>query len=71
MLKSGCDYSVFKSDIKPMWEDTININGVRWLIKDNGLLDQYWIDIVMFILKYIYLLKHNLLYYFVVIEYDW
>lgn len=48
MLKIGCDYSVFKSDIKPMWEDKTNKNGGRWLIKDNGTLDQYWIDIVIF-----------------------
>lgn len=49
MLKNGCDYSVFKSDIKPMWEDMTNKNGGRWLIKDNGLLDQYWMDSVMFL----------------------
>lgn len=48
MLTIGCDYSVFKSDIRPMWEDPINKNGGRWLIKDNGLLDQYWMDIVNF-----------------------
>lgn len=48
MLKNGCDYSVFKSDIKPMWEDMTNKNGGRWLIKDNGLLDQYWMDSVIF-----------------------
>jgi len=48
MLMTGCDYSVFKSDIKPMWEDPTNKNGGRWLIKDNGLLDQYWMDIVTF-----------------------
>jgi len=46
MLKIGCDYSVFKSDIKPMWEDITNKNGGRWLIKNNSSLDQYWMDIV-------------------------
>lgn len=49
MLTTGCDYSVFKSDIKPMWEDPSNKNGGRWLIKDSGLLDQYWMDIVIFL----------------------
>lgn len=49
MLEIGCDYSVFKSDIKPMWEDKTNKNGGRWLIKDSGLLDQYWIDIVIYL----------------------
>ncbi|XP_050433234.1 eukaryotic translation initiation factor 4E-like [Adelges cooleyi] len=46
-LKIGCDYSVFKTDIKPMWEDKSNKNGGRWLIKDNGMLDQYWMDLLM------------------------
>lgn len=50
MLNIGCDYSVFKSDIKPMWEDPTNKNGGRWLIKDNGLIDQYWMDIVIILL---------------------
>jgi len=57
MLKIGCDYSVFKSDIKPMWEDEANKNGGHWLIKDNGLLDQCWIDIVILILDYIYIIR--------------
>lgn len=53
MLRIGCNYSVFKSDISPMWEDKTNKNGGRWLIKDNnGLLDQYWIDIVIFFFFY-------------------
>ncbi|XP_050541690.1 eukaryotic translation initiation factor 4E-1B-like [Daktulosphaira vitifoliae] len=46
-LKIGCDYSVFKTNIKPMWEDKANKNGGRWLIKDNGLLDHYWMDLLM------------------------
>ncbi|VVC38221.1 Translation Initiation factor eIF-4e,Translation Initiation factor eIF- 4e-like,Eukaryotic [Cinara cedri] len=47
MLNIGCDYSVFKSDIKPVWEDETNKKGGRWLIKDNGFLDQYWMDILL------------------------
>ena len=54
MLTTGCDYSVFKSDIKPMWEDPTNKNGGRWLIKDSGLLDQYWMDIVIFLLPHLF-----------------
>lgn len=80
MLTTGCDYSVFKSDIKPMWEDPTNKNGGRWLIKDNGLLDQYWMDIVIFILPLIFIFVVPLLnkklstyiyVYILVVEYDW
>lgn len=80
MLTTGCDYSVFKSDIKPMWEDPTNKNGGRWLIKDNGLLDQYWMDIVIFILPLIFIFIVPLLnkklctclyLYILVVEYDW
>jgi len=80
MLTTGCDYSVFKSDIKPMWEDPSNKNGGRWLIKDNGLLDQYWMDIVIYILPLIFIFivpllnkkLHTYIYlYILVVEYDW
>nr|CAD7402353.1 unnamed protein product [Timema poppensis] len=31
-LRQGCDYSLFKKGIRPMWEDDANIRGGRWLI---------------------------------------
>nr|XP_054773845.1 eukaryotic translation initiation factor 4E-like [Lytechinus pictus] len=31
-LASGCDYSLFKDGVKPMWEDDKNKDGGRWLI---------------------------------------
>ena len=31
-LQEGCDYMLFKKDIKPMWEDPKNIDGGRWLV---------------------------------------
>uniref|UniRef100_A0A8C4XHB7 Eukaryotic translation initiation factor 4E family member 1B n=1 Tax=Erpetoichthys calabaricus TaxID=27687 RepID=A0A8C4XHB7_ERPCA len=31
-LSSGCDYSLFKDGIEPMWEDRRNKCGGRWLI---------------------------------------
>jgi len=71
MLNIGSDYSVFKSDIKPMWEDMTNKNGGRWLIKNNGLLDQHWIDIVLFFLYFRYYLCVKYLYLFLVVKYDW
>ncbi|KAL8618285.1 hypothetical protein ACOMHN_061130 [Nucella lapillus] len=31
-LNAGCDYSLFKEGIQPMWEDPANKSGGRWLI---------------------------------------
>ncbi|XP_052846223.1 eukaryotic translation initiation factor 4E1 [Drosophila gunungcola] len=50
-LKIGCDYSMFKRGIKPMWEDEANIKGGRWLVtvgKSGKLdLDRIWLDILL------------------------
>nr|CAL26038.1 CG8277 [Drosophila melanogaster] len=50
-LKIGCDYSVFKKGIKPMWEDEANIKGGRWLVtvskSAKAELDQIWLDILL------------------------
>ncbi|VFV38607.1 eukaryotic translation initiation factor 4e [Lynx pardinus] len=34
-LMPGCDYSLFKDGIEPMWEDEKNKRGGRWLITLN------------------------------------
>merc|ERR1712135_249882 len=31
-LQAGCDYSFFKDNIRPMWEDERNVEGGRWLV---------------------------------------
>ncbi|EFB18045.1 hypothetical protein PANDA_010705, partial [Ailuropoda melanoleuca] len=31
-LSSGCDYALFKDGIEPMWEDSRNKRGGRWLV---------------------------------------
>ncbi|XP_034656925.1 eukaryotic translation initiation factor 4E1 [Drosophila subobscura] len=50
-LKVGCDYSMFKLGIKPMWEDEANSKGGRWLISVNknskAELDRLWLDILL------------------------
>lgn len=53
-LSAGCDYSLFKAGIKPMWEDPRNNNGGRWLIslekkQRSSELDNYWLEVVSFI----------------------
>ncbi|KFV03310.1 Eukaryotic translation initiation factor 4E, partial [Pterocles gutturalis] len=46
-LTSGCDYSLFKDGIEPMWEDSQNKRGGRWLItlakqQRHTELDRFW-----------------------------
>lgn len=50
-LQPGCDYSVFKDGIKPMWEDDRNKHGGRWLINSNRNqrqeLDRVWLETLL------------------------
>ncbi|MEE6460634.1 hypothetical protein FKM82_001048 [Ascaphus truei] len=50
-LISGCDYSLFKDGVEPMWEDEKNRRGGRWLITLNkpqrrNDLDRFWLETV-------------------------
>ncbi|XP_027018094.1 eukaryotic translation initiation factor 4E-1A isoform X4 [Tachysurus fulvidraco] len=50
-LMSGCDYSLFKDGIEPMWEDERNKRGGRWLItltkqQRRADLDRFWLETV-------------------------
>jgi len=51
-IQTGCDYSVFKDGIKPMWEDSANRKGGRWVInlekqRRNIELDQFWLETLL------------------------
>ncbi|XP_034942462.1 eukaryotic translation initiation factor 4E-like isoform X2 [Chelonus insularis] len=51
-LRVGCDYSMFKRGIRPMWEDEANKNGGRWLLtldkkQRNIDLDHLWLEILL------------------------
>nr|KAF6391854.1 eukaryotic translation initiation factor 4E [Pipistrellus kuhlii] len=51
-LMPGCDYSLFKDGIKPMWEDEKNKRGGRWLITLNKQqrrsdLDRFWLETLL------------------------
>lgn len=53
-LNQGDDYSMFKMNIRPMWEDAANKNGGRWLLTVDkqyrrSKLDDLWLDTVSFI----------------------
>lgn len=51
-LRQGCDYSMFKQGIRPMWEDDANKKGGRWLIslekkQRNNELDRFWLEVLL------------------------
>lgn len=51
-LRQGCDYSMFKQGIRPMWEDDQNKCGGRWLInlekkQRSTDLDNFWLEILL------------------------
>ncbi|XP_028815661.1 eukaryotic translation initiation factor 4E-1A isoform X1 [Denticeps clupeoides] len=51
-LMPGCDYSLFKDGIEPMWEDERNKRGGRWLITLSKQqrwsdLDRYWLETLL------------------------
>ncbi|XP_001688027.2 eukaryotic translation initiation factor 4E1 isoform X1 [Anopheles gambiae] len=47
-IKVGGDYMLFKSHIRPMWEDDANKHGGRWTISMNKRLsDKCWLDTVL------------------------
>lgn len=50
-LGDGNDYSLFKGNIRPMWEDKANKHGGRWVLSfsrqhSRAELDEMWLDTV-------------------------
>jgi len=45
-MDNNANYHLFKKDIKPMWEDTANLKGGKWIItlkgNEKATLDTYW-----------------------------
>ncbi|XP_075398843.1 eukaryotic translation initiation factor 4E type 1B [Tenrec ecaudatus] len=51
-LSSGCDYALFKDGIRPMWEDSRNKRGGRWLVslakhQRQSKLDRLWLETLL------------------------
>ncbi|XP_037355575.1 eukaryotic translation initiation factor 4E type 1B isoform X1 [Talpa occidentalis] len=51
-LSSGCDYALFKDGIEPMWEDSKNKRGGRWLVslakqQRHIELDHLWLETLL------------------------
>lgn len=42
------DYHLFKKDIRPIWEDSVNKNGGKWVVRmKKGVADRYWEDLLL------------------------
>lgn len=51
-LSSSCDYALFKDGIEPMWEDSRNKRGGRWLVslakqQCHSELDRLWLETLL------------------------
>jgi len=54
-LKTGCDYSLFREGIQPMWEDQQNKDGGKWLYnspikKRRDELDNLFLDLMLMLI---------------------
>eukprot|EP01119_Soliformovum_irregulare_P016896 TRINITY_DN4955_c1_g1_i1.p1 TRINITY_DN4955_c1_g1~~TRINITY_DN4955_c1_g1_i1.p1 ORF type:complete len:327 (-),score=72.77 TRINITY_DN4955_c1_g1_i1:42-1022(-) len=42
------DYHLFKHNIRPLWEDEINRNGGKWIVRlRKGMASKYWEDLIL------------------------
>ncbi|KAK9763872.1 hypothetical protein K7432_009093 [Basidiobolus ranarum] len=47
-LPTISDYHLFKQGVRPVWEDDININGGKWIVRlKKGLASRYWESLVL------------------------
>ncbi|TIB87599.1 translation initiation factor eIF4e [Wallemia mellicola] len=45
------DYQLFRSGVRPVWEDPENIKGGKWILRlKKGIVDQLWEDLVLAII---------------------
>ncbi|GMF12330.1 unnamed protein product [Phytophthora lilii] len=50
-LPNTMDYHLFKTGIKPMWEDPANRRGGKWMVRlRKGIASRYWEDLVCYLL---------------------
>jgi len=50
-IEYNANYHLFKTGIKPMWEDKVNLEGGKWVIQlkggDKRMLNTYWQNLVL------------------------
>ncbi|KAG0801696.1 hypothetical protein G6F29_007619 [Rhizopus arrhizus] len=50
-LPNISDYHLFKQGVRPVWEDDVNINGGKWIVRvKKGLASRYWESLVLAII---------------------
>ncbi|KAI8638806.1 translation initiation factor eIF 4e-like domain-containing protein [Parasitella parasitica] len=50
-LPNISDYHLFKEGVRPVWEDTVNIDGGKWIVRlKKGLASRYWELLVLAII---------------------
>ncbi|KAG1469109.1 hypothetical protein G6F56_003451 [Rhizopus delemar] len=50
-LPNISDYHLFKQGVRPVWEDDVNINGGKWIVRiKKGLASRYWELLVLAII---------------------
>lgn len=55
-INEGCNYALFRSTVRPMWEDERNYNGGRWVISlekrvDIDEVNRLWLDTLLLIIE--------------------
>merc|ERR1712130_48309 len=47
-LKQGCTYHLFRTDVRPEWEDPVNRNGGKWvIIPQKSKIDDNWLSLLL------------------------
>ncbi|RKP37217.1 translation initiation factor eIF 4e-like domain-containing protein [Dimargaris cristalligena] len=47
-LPTISDYHLFKQGVRPVWEDDVNKNGGKWIVRlKKGIASRYWEDLVL------------------------
>ncbi|KAJ2958438.1 hypothetical protein NQZ79_g6015 [Umbelopsis isabellina] len=50
-LPNISDYHMFKHGVRPVWEDAMNVNGGKWIVRlKKGLASRYWESLTMAII---------------------
>lgn len=55
-INEGCNYALFQSSVRPMWEDEHNRNGGRWIITlekrvDSDEVNRLWLDTLLLVIE--------------------
>ncbi|KAJ1985418.1 hypothetical protein H4R34_000072 [Dimargaris verticillata] len=47
-LPTITDYHLFKQGVRPIWEDDVNVNGGKWIVRlKKGIASRYWENLIL------------------------